>query len=309
MDPLSDLLNAPRARDAFLLRVTMSPPWSIEVRDRAPLTVVAFVSGQGWFVPDEGEAFPLSPGDVLLLTRDGYRVADQPDRPPYAVIRPGNRSETPDGESLDIPHTRGIRTWGNSESGPDSMLVGNYASTGEIGSRVLTALPPVLHIPAADWHSPVVDLIAHEVHRDGIGQASLLDRLLDALVVSAVQHWLTQVGDSGPSWLRADDEIVRAALALLHDSPAEPWTVASLARAVGISRAGLARRFTLAVGEAPMSYLASWRLAVAADLLTSGEDPVSLISRTVGYASPFTFSAAFKRRYAVSPTAYRHRLA
>lgn len=309
MDPLTDLLDAPHARDAFLLRVVMESPWSIEVRDRAPLTVVAFVSGSGWFVPEEGEALPLAPGDVLLLTRDGYRVADRPDRAPYAVILPGNRSETTDGDSLDLPHTRGVRTWGNSESGPDTMLVGNYASTGEVGSRMLGALPPVLHLPAADWHSPVVDLIATEIHREGIGQASLLDRLLDALVVSAVQQWLRVAGDAVPSWLRSDDEVVRVALALLHDRPASPWTVADLARAVGISRAGLARRFQAAVGEGPMSYLASWRLALAADLLTGGTETVSAVARRVGYSSPFTFSAAFKRRYAASPSAYRRRLA
>ena len=38
--------------------------------------------------------------------------------------------------------------------------------------------------------------------------------------------------------------IVSAALRLIHDDPARPWTVASLAAGVGVSRAALARRFT-----------------------------------------------------------------
>jgi len=43
--------------------------------------------------------------------------------------------------------------------------------------------------------------------------------------------------------------------------------LAELARECGASRATLARRFTELVGEAPMSFLTSWRISLAADLL------------------------------------------
>jgi len=98
--------------------------------------------------------------------------------------------------------------------------------------------------------------------------------------------------------------VVRA-LALLHDGPDHPWTVASLAREVGLSRAALARRFTEAVGEPPMTYLTGWRLALAADRLRDTDATVTAVSRAVGYASPFTFSTAFKRRYGRGPLAWR----
>lgn len=109
-----------------------------------------------------------------------------------------------------------------------------------------------------------------------------------------------------PGWLRAGtDPIVRAALDLMHDQPAQPWTVASLARRVGMSRAGFSRRFAASVGEPPMTYLTSWRLALAADRLRRDEVPVFRVAAEVGYTSPFTFSAAFKRHYGVSPLNYR----
>lgn len=56
-----------------------------------------------------------------------------------------------------------------------------------------------------------------------------------------------------------------------------------------------------------MSYLTSWRLALAADMLRHGDAPVFRVAAEVGYRSQFTFSTAFKRRYGDSPLAYRRR--
>ncbi|MET1058636.1 MAG: AraC family transcriptional regulator [Nocardioides sp.] len=307
MDPLTDLLDAPRARSAFLLRVTMTPPWSVRVQDRAPLTVVALTAGTAWFVPDDGEPVPLAAGDVLLVRGpDPYVVADRVDRAPQAVIHPGQRCETPAGESLELPMRQGIRTWGNASDGTAAMLIGTYESVGQVGGRLLSALPAYVVTRAADWRSPLVGLLAAEIHGEGAGQASLLDRLLDALVVAVVQHWSATTDAPTPAWLHGtDDPVAAEALALLHDQPARPWTVATLARQVGVSRAGLARRFVAAVGEPPMGYLTGWRMALAADLLTGGDAPVARVAREVGYTSPFTFSSAFKRHHGVSPLGFR----
>jgi AraC-like DNA-binding protein len=54
-----------------------------------------------------------------------------------------------------------------------------------------------------------------------------------------------------------------------------------------------------------MSYLAGWRLALAADLLVSSDATVATIARQVGYGTPFSLSAAFKRVHGVSPQQYR----
>jgi AraC-like DNA-binding protein len=305
MDPLTDLLDAPRARGAFLLRVTMGPPWSVRVQDRAPLTVVALTSGSAVFVPHGGTPVGLGAGDVLLVRGpEPYVVADRADREPVAVIHPGQVCETPDGESLELPLHQGVRTWGHVASGPDTMLIGTYETVGEVGTRLLAALPPYVVLRAADWHSPLVDLLAAEVHAEGVGQASLLDRLLDALVVSVVQHW-SAAADT-PAWLGGtDDVVVTTALDLLHDGPELPWTVAALARRTGVSRAALAGRFTAAVGEPPMAYLTGIRLAQAADLLRESDATLDAIARQVGYGTAFALSTAFKRQYGASPQEYR----
>ena len=66
---------------------------------------------------------------------------------------------------------------------------------------------------ADEWRSPLVPLLLDEMGREGIGQASLLDRLLDALVVSAVRHWALSRGDAAPAWLDARSDPVVAEVA------------------------------------------------------------------------------------------------
>ena len=94
----------------------------------------------------------------------------------------------------------------------------------------------------------------------------------------------------------------------MYNNPAHPWTVADLAAAVGSSRAVFARRFTRLVGEPPITFLTGWRLALAADLLRSGEHTLASVARQVGYATPFAFSSAFKRARGVSPARYRQQV-
>ena len=309
MDPISALLDAPRARDAFVLRAIMAPPWSLRIQDEAALTVVAMTRGSSVW-ERAGEVFPVGTGDVVLLTGPTpYVVADRPGRAPFAIVQPGNLPESPTGEPLSVPLTQGIRRWGNSPDGPDEMLVGNYQRVGEAGSRLLAVLPDTVVLRAAEWRSPLVPLLLDEMAGEEVGQASLLDRLLDALVVSAVRQWALSRGDAAPAWLDASsDPAVAAALRLVHDRPGEPWSLVALARAVGVSRAALAKRFRDRVGESPMAYLTGWRMALAADRLRASSDTVARVAAEVGYPSPFSFSNAFKRVYGVSPTAYRSSL-
>ena len=42
MDAIAGLLDGPRAREAFLLRSSLDPPWSLRIQDEAPLTAVSY---------------------------------------------------------------------------------------------------------------------------------------------------------------------------------------------------------------------------------------------------------------------------
>jgi hypothetical protein len=55
MDSVAGLLDGPRARQAFVLRSSLDPPWSLRIQDEAPLTLVTVVvihPGQRCTAPD-----------------------------------------------------------------------------------------------------------------------------------------------------------------------------------------------------------------------------------------------------------------
>jgi AraC-like DNA-binding protein len=93
----------------------------------------------------------------------------------------------------------------------------------------------------------------------------------------------------------------------MHSKPAHPWTVASLATEIGVSRAAFSRRFHELVGEPPMTFLTGWRLALAADLSCERDATVGMVAEKVGYSSPFALSTAFKRVRGLSPQEHRAR--
>ncbi|MFF1919654.1 cupin domain-containing protein [Streptomyces sp. NPDC058221] len=310
MDALAGLLDGPRARGAFLLRMVMEPPWSVRIEDRAPLCLMSMARGEAWIVPAGGaEPVLLRPGDLAVARGpEPYTVGDLPGTAPQTRIGPGGTCTTLRGEPLSQSMQLGVRTWGNAPDGAAAMLVGTYLLDGEISRRLLDALPPLLLLPADGRSSPLLALLDSEIARDEPGQSVVLDRLLDLLLIDALRTWFSRPGAEAPAWYRAmGDPVVGRALRLLQNEPAHPWTVAALAERTGVSRAGLARRFTELVGEPPMSYLTGWRLAVAADLLRETDATVEAVARKVGYSQAFAFSTAFKRVRGVGPQDYRNR--
>jgi AraC-like DNA-binding protein len=311
VDALGGLLDGPRARGAFVLRVIMDPPWSVRIQDEAPLSVVAIVRGDAWVVPDSGDATHLGAGDVAVLRGpEPYVFAHHPDARPQVIVHPAQRCTTADGDDLGETMGLGVRTWGNDPHGSALMIVGTYQLATEISQRLLAALPALLVLRDAEWDSPLLGLVSDEVGRDEPGQEVVLDRLLDLLLIAVLRAWFARPDAAPPAWYVAQgDPIVGRALRVLQNHPAHPWTVGSLAHEVGVSRATLARRFSELVGEPPMSYLTGWRLMLAADLLREPGATVGSVAREVGYASPFALSAAFKRERGVSPHEHRRRAA
>lgn len=307
MDSVGGLLDGPRARDAFLLRSHLDPPWSMRIRDEAPLTLVAVVRGDAWIVSDDGVPVRLARGDVAILRGpDHYTVADDPGTPPHVVIWPGQRCTTPDGAELTDMAMLGVRTWGNADAGATVLVTGTYERHSDTSRRLLEALPDWLVLPAGDFESPLIALLQEEIGKEEPGQEAVLDRLLDLLLIAVLRVWFARPEAEAPGWYRAHgDPVVGPALRLLHDSPARSWTVAGLAQEIGVSRAALARRFNELVGEPPMTYLTSWRLTLAADLLREPGATVGSVAPQVGYGSSFALSTAFKRVRGQSPQQHR----
>jgi AraC-like DNA-binding protein len=307
MDRLGGLLDAPRARGAFALRAVMRPPWALRVLAESPLTLIVGVVGDCWIVPDGGEPVRLGPGDIAVTRGpDHYTVSDSPATPPTVVIHPGQQCRDLDGNSLSEEMTHGVRTWGNDPAGDTCFLVGAYENLSDVSDRLLRALPPVLTVSRDEWDSPLIPLLDDEMLRDEPGQAAVLDRLIDLLLTAVLKAWFGRRDTGTPDWWRHQgDRIVERALRLMHDRPDASWTLDTLATETGASRASLSRRFRALVGEPPMTFLKNWRMALAADLLCRPDETIGTVAEKVGYATPFAFSAAFKRTRGLSPQEHR----
>ena len=132
--------------------------------------------------------------------------------------------------------------------------------------------------------------------------------MADVIFIQILRAYLARVPDDGGGLLGAlRDPSTAAALGAMHRRAEAPWTVASLAEEVGLSRSVFAARFTQLVGEPPLGYLTRLRMQKAATLLRDGAT-LAKASRLTGYASEASFSYAFRQWAGVPPGAWRRRL-
>lgn len=304
MDAIAGLLDGPRARGAFLLKLAFDGAWSVRIQDESPIAVISVVRGSALIFEDGEPPIRLEPGDVAIARGPRpYTVADDAETPVQAIVHPGQDCRTPDGRPLKLEWALGTRTWGTAADGPTVIMTGVYESAGEISARLLRALPPLI-VHRVD--SPLVPLLADEIVKDEPGQEAVLDRLLDLLLIAVLRAWFSR--PEAPGWYRAyADPVVGPAIRMLHEQPAHPWTIQELAHRIGVSRAALARRFNDLVGEPPMSFLTGWRIALAADLLLEPGATVGSVAPQVGYGSSFALSTAFKRLRGISPQQFKLR--
>lgn len=90
------------------------------------------------------------------------------------------------------------------------------------------------------------------------------------------------------------------ALAHLHEHISEPVSIDDLARAAGVSRAVLHRRFKAQTALSPIQFMKAIRLNSAAALIAGGMN-VAEAADQVGYGSPSQFSREFSRQYGMPP--------
>ncbi|WP_223840260.1 AraC family transcriptional regulator [Saccharopolyspora pogona] len=306
MDAFADLFRGVRAQGSLFGSSTLSAPWSLVFVDGAPLTLCTVLEGSGWIVPEGRPPEHLATGETVIVRGPA----------PFSFVDEiGTEAEPIEcGEHCATPEQGGtLHRLGWNDCGPDdpagatTLVVGAYPVRGEIGRRLLDALPDVLRVAPGGAADAVRDLLAAEVAVDAPGQQVVLDRLLDWMLVCSLREWFDRPGGEPPAWYAAHrDPVVGHALRLLHAEPAAPWTVSSLADRSGVSRATMAKRFADLVGEPPLTYLTCWRMTLAADLLADRKAAtIAEIARTVGYSDAFGFSAAFKRIRGITPSEFR----
>lgn len=169
-----------------------------------------------------------------------------------------------------------------------------------------------------DKGTPEARVIAGDACRVSAGDCEPL-----GAAVLALQHELA--GEADAEWLAhlsswvdlaarrlartdaAPETRLRVLWTAVEREPASPWTVAALAKKIGVGEERLRRICQEAHGASPMDYVTRLRMERAALLLRATPMKVETIAEEVGYGSVFAFSAAFQRVRGVRPSVYRRR--
>jgi AraC-like DNA-binding protein len=200
-----------------------------------------------------------------------------------------------------------VRHGGGGE--PTKILCGYLNCSDLLFQPLLQALPRLIHVRPStpsgmDWLRATALYALEETTR----WSGIRARLPELLLVECMRQYVAALPGQRTGWLAAlRDPVVGSALALLHASPGDSWTVARLAREAGVSRTVLGERFAALLGQPPMRYLLQFRLQLAAHLLRTTAETLPEIAARVGYESDAAFSRAFKRGVGEPPAAWRTR--
>jgi AraC-like DNA-binding protein len=198
------------------------------------------------------------------------------------------------------------------EGGEVTRFICGYFGCERHADRMfLAGLPTMIKInirgdDAGAWIESSIRHLLSEGGANRPGHSVLLCKASEALLVEALRRYMEQLPPEHGGWLAAArDPIVGAALALIHKTPFDDWTLQTLAAAAGTSRSVLSDRFARYLGEPPLAYLARWRLQLASRLLETSHKTLQQIASDVGYDSEASFNRAFKREFGAPSARYR----
>jgi AraC-like DNA-binding protein len=318
MDALSDLLRVVQLNGAIYLDGVFSSPWSIFGQVDSTLCasymppadrIVSFhlvVEGTCWaMLPHQpGRALLVEAGDLIVVPQgETHVLCSSTDLAPVssAPLLAKKLASAP-GQVMAITYGGG---------GVATRIVCGFLAVQDIQRNpLLVCLPRLFKVrlrgTSAAWFESALRFATAEAVSAKAGSAIVLAKLSELVFVEAVRLYVDTMPNDCKGWLAGlRDRFVGKAITLMHARPAHPWTVQDLARAVGISRSGLAQRFTDILGLPPMQYLMQWRLQLAAQQLCLADRPLAIVAEEVGYDSEAAFNRAFKREFGAPPATWR----
>jgi AraC-like DNA-binding protein len=317
MDVLSEVLKVIKLEGAIFFNAEFSAPWCVNSSPHhaiAPFISLAaghviryhFISeGRAYAQLLHGPRIELGPGDIVIFPHSDPHILGN-----GHWAKPANTYST-----FEKNLTQGVKLmrFGGGGGETTRLVCGFMACDPGLSSVVLSGLPEILKINVADepsgqWIENSIRYSVSTTDGPGEGRGLVLTKLSEVLFVETLRRYVNSLPPDQKGWLAgARDPVISEVLALLHKEPADPWTIANLARRVGLSRTRLAERFRHFLGESPMAYLAQWRLKLGANILQSTENSVAEVAAAVGYGSEAAFNRAFKREFKCPPAQFRRK--
>jgi AraC family transcriptional regulator, alkane utilization regulator len=312
-DVLDDMLRAVRLTGSVFLNARFTTPFGVispkDFDETSPLAHLRHMSifhliaeGSCTVQLSTGERRTVSAGDILMLPfADDHKFWN------------GDVTEMPKGPELFRPGpVNGMWSIDHGGGGSETRMVCGFVESSEfLFAPVFRSLPKLLvDRTDADQVSALITSTVKQIiqlaERATPGSELMLGRLMEALFIEMLRRYAQTLPPGSTGWFAAlSDPILSRAMQLIHAEPARRWTVDELARDAGTSRTVLAERFNAAMGQAPIEYVTSWRMQIAADRIRNSSDSLAAIAADVGYESEAAFNRAFKRVTGVTPGRYR----
>jgi AraC-like DNA-binding protein len=299
MDILTQVLDRVRLGGTLLFHFELGHPWHLELPAR-PYALFHYLSqGSATLALEQGEEIQIIEGDFVVMTRGEFHVFYSDRRAAPLRIMETDRSS---------PRLEFVRH-GSHAKPLSTMLCGNFRVSRPMFGNVLELLPPVLLLkPTADrgWLEAILRRMMSEAGLERPGQGVALSRLTEVLFVEVLRSWIASLSPGQGGWIGAiSDPHIGPALKLIHESPEQLWMLSDLGRRVGLGRSAFSARFTKLVGQSMHRYVIERRMAEAAFLLETSDEPIARIASRVGYETAAAFSKLFQRHHGLSPGRYR----
>ncbi|MFJ8739802.1 AraC family transcriptional regulator [Embleya sp. NPDC127516] len=318
MDFLGRITASLRTHRPRWVRIQAPDSWGRYVRpETGEAAFHVVLRGDAVLTTAGGARLTLGAGDVTLVTgagdhlvsggttvggRASWPALDFGDRP-YRLLPEADPGATPTAHAVREPTSL--------------LLSGVFRLDGKDAHAPPVELPEMIRLAAGPEQEAsvrgVVELLRHEAARPGPGDGVAPDpgvdavtgTLLDTLLLCVLRSWSREHGARTGWGPAVYDPAIGRVLCAMHRSPEQPWTVERLGALADLPRSTFARRFTESVGRPPLGHLTLVRMNAGAALLRDTDEPLSAVAQSVGYASEFAFSTAFRREFGIAPGAYR----
>jgi AraC-like DNA-binding protein len=214
-----------------------------------------------------------------------------------ASLGPGSLLLGNPGESYVCSHEHGGGDHCLSVSYDPALIEGVVAASGGRGSARLFAEPA---LPASARTGALAQMLLAAARAEPAWSVDEAALELAACVLGERRSAVRPGGGAGAGERRAVE-----AMLYMDEYSTEPLTLATVARAAGLSAFHFLRSFRAALGVTPHQYLLRRRLVHAAEMLLETQAPVTAIAYDVGFQDLANFIRTFHRAVGCSPRAFR----
>lgn len=275
MQPLCEPVELPLGTTALVSRVRhgrSAPPVARMLHFHDLAEIVLFGAARGRYVTADA-SFPITPGCAVYAPTMQYH---------------------------DFQFEAGEKGWTLIQFDP--YLIERLGNAGDLArlSRPFCAAPDATSAQRlavlADW---LVDAARHDA-RD-----PLIEQLV-GLVLAILCRLPSAPGEPSPS---GSTQLARflPVIERLRARPGAPFPLALAARLCHVSRPYFSRRFAAVFGCGFAEYVTTYRLHVASRRIATTAASLAQIAYSLGFSSPSHFTARFRERFGVTPSAFRGR--